>query len=226
MARFDELFDGIIHGAKKIATTASEKTSDVLEITRLRYRQNQVSAALEKTYAKLGAIVYEAEQNGEDFENLIDKAVEEIAALNLRYDQLEEAIALVGKPAAVPPEVVLSPRPEEPEQLEDIDCAVCTGDDLEEMDFTFAEELTTPPDEEIRITIAADELEEELEPQREEEQIADIALDTPVVEFRETDTQTLKTEADRIVEQTQQEAKQAMENKTVSVEIIEDEDEE
>ena len=92
MATFEELFDEVLGKAKFAADAASKKTSEMVELGKLKYKAKQISWEIERTYSKLGVIVYEARKNGGDFDTVIDAAVDEIDSLNSRQDELEEKI--------------------------------------------------------------------------------------------------------------------------------------
>lgn len=130
MARFDELFDEIVLRARSAADVAGKKTSEVMETSKLKYQVKQVSWDIEKAYAKLGAIVYEAKKSGENFDDLVDMAVEEIGRLNRRYDDLERKIMNVknryrqSTSVNIPVEDA-SPEPDMEPMDEGCDC--CSG---------------------------------------------------------------------------------------------------
>jgi len=92
MATFEELFDEVFEKAKFAAGAASKKTNEIVEIGKLKYKAKQISWEIERTYSKLGVLVYEAKKSGGEFEAVIDAAVEEIDSLNKRLDELEEKI--------------------------------------------------------------------------------------------------------------------------------------
>ena len=97
MARFDELFDEVFEKAKYAADAAGKKTSEMVEVGKLKYKAKQISWEIERTYSKLGVIVYEAKKSGGEYDTVIDAAVEEIDALNKRLDELEEKVRQVRK---------------------------------------------------------------------------------------------------------------------------------
>ena len=93
MSRFDDILDDVIFKARVAADVAGKKTNEVVEIGKLKYKAKQVSWEIEKSYAKLGALVYEARKSGEEFEDVILLAVEELDSLNEKLDKLEEKLA-------------------------------------------------------------------------------------------------------------------------------------
>lgn len=154
MARFDEMLDKFIYKTKEIASNVGDKTSQVIETSRLKYRQNQVAEELEKSYMKLGVIVYEAKQNKQDFDTLIEKSVQDISLLNQRYDQLEDSIALVGKADVVATaDVPFSMDEDTLEDIGDIDCVVCSSELDDPLEELGAEEEAAKPIAPITIEV-------------------------------------------------------------------------
>ncbi|MDR2933421.1 MAG: hypothetical protein LBV27_09990 [Oscillospiraceae bacterium] len=93
MSKFDEILDDVIYKAKVAADVAGKKTNEVVEFGKLKYKAKQVSWDIEKAYAKLGALVYEARKSDESFDEIIMLAVEELDKLNERLDRLEDKLA-------------------------------------------------------------------------------------------------------------------------------------
>jgi len=91
MSKFDFL-DDVLYHAKNAADAASKKTGDVMESGKLRYHIKQTNWELDKAYAKLGAIVYEAKKSEEDFEDVIALATTEIDDLSDRLEILENRL--------------------------------------------------------------------------------------------------------------------------------------
>ncbi|MDL2247905.1 zinc ribbon domain-containing protein, partial [Bacteroides sp. OttesenSCG-928-J23] len=97
MSRFDELLEDFMFRAKSVADVAGKKTGDVVELSKLKYQAKQTEWDIEKTYAKLGAIVYESKKSTENFEEIIALAVSEIDALNEKLEELEGKMRAVKK---------------------------------------------------------------------------------------------------------------------------------
>ena len=89
MSVFEELFDDFMDKAKSVADTATRKTGDVVDMGKLRYEIKQTQWDIEKTYAKLGAIVYESKKSSENYDEVIDLAVSEIDSLCGKPQELE-----------------------------------------------------------------------------------------------------------------------------------------
>jgi rRNA maturation endonuclease Nob1 len=90
MSRFDEFVDEFVFMARNAADVASKKTGEVVETSKIRYQMKQVEWEIEKAYAKLGAIVYEAKKSADNFDEVIGLAVSEIDDLKARYEDLGE----------------------------------------------------------------------------------------------------------------------------------------
>ena len=93
MAKFDEILDEVIIKAKAAADVAGKKTSEVVEYGKLKYKTKQAAWDIEKSYAKLGALVYEARKSEENFDDAIVLAMDELDIQNARLDDLEEKLA-------------------------------------------------------------------------------------------------------------------------------------
>jgi predicted nuclease with TOPRIM domain len=92
MSRFDEFVDEFVFMARNAADVATKKTGEVVETSKIRYQMKQVEWEIEKAYAKLGAIVYEAKKSADSFDEVIALAVSEIDDLKTRYEELGEKL--------------------------------------------------------------------------------------------------------------------------------------
>ena len=89
MSLFEELFEEFMDKAKIVADTATRKTGEVVDMGKLRYEIKQTQWDIEKTYAKLGAIVYESRKSSENFDEVIELAISEIDSLCSKLKELE-----------------------------------------------------------------------------------------------------------------------------------------
>ena len=89
MSVFEELFDDFMDKAKSVADSATRKTGEVVDMGKLRYEIKQTQWDIEKTYAKLGAIVYESKKSSESYDEVIELAVSEIDSLCGKLQELE-----------------------------------------------------------------------------------------------------------------------------------------
>jgi len=110
---FEKLFDEVLTKAKDVADTTGKLTGEMVEIGKLKYKAKQISWEIERIYAKLGVIVYESKKTDGDFSTVIDAAVEEIDALNVKLDEIDDKIRDVRKSERY--------RPAKPEEQEPID---------------------------------------------------------------------------------------------------------
>jgi len=98
MSRFDDLFDEIMWKARSAADAASQKTNEMVELSKLKYNIKQIQWDIEKAYSKLGAFVYEAKKRGdEDFADLINLAHGEIDLLGEKLEELEKQLLTCKK---------------------------------------------------------------------------------------------------------------------------------
>ena len=95
MNKFDSLLGDIMYKAKNAADIAGKKTGEVVEVGKLKYQVKQMESDIEKTYAKLGAILYESKKNTEDYEEIIALAISEIDALKEKQEDIEEKLRTV-----------------------------------------------------------------------------------------------------------------------------------
>ncbi|MDL2234520.1 hypothetical protein LJC63_13220 [Ruminococcaceae bacterium OttesenSCG-928-L11] len=93
MSRFDEILDDVIGKAKVAADVTAKATTEMVEFGKLKYKAKQIAWDIEKAYAKLGALVYEARKSDENFDDAVMLAVEELDVLNSRLDDLEDKLA-------------------------------------------------------------------------------------------------------------------------------------
>ncbi|MCL2069189.1 MAG: hypothetical protein FWH00_04740 [Oscillospiraceae bacterium] len=92
MPNFDELFDEVLLKVKSAANTTGKIAGEMAELGKLKLKAKQISWEMERTYSKLGVIAYEARKTGGDFGPVIDVAVEELDALGVKLDAVEEKI--------------------------------------------------------------------------------------------------------------------------------------
>jgi len=92
MSKFEELFDEFKDKAKTVYGTASKVTSDVVDMSKVRYQIKQTQWEIEKTYAKLGAVAYDMHKGSEDMQEIKALAIAEIDDLNEKLDELEKRL--------------------------------------------------------------------------------------------------------------------------------------
>lgn len=92
MSGFDEIFDTIMDKVKVAADVTGKKTSELMEIGKLKYKAKQITWEIESAYSKLGAIVYESKKTSGDYNNVITSLIEEIDELNKRLDATTKLI--------------------------------------------------------------------------------------------------------------------------------------
>jgi len=92
MSTFEELFDELKGKAKTVYGTASKMTSEAVDIGKVRYQIKQTQWEIEKTYAKIGAVVYESKKGGENLDDVIALAIAEVDAYNEKLEDLEKRL--------------------------------------------------------------------------------------------------------------------------------------
>jgi len=92
MSKFEELFDEFKDKAKTVYGTASKMTGEAVEMGKVRYQIKQTQWEIEKTYAKIGGMVYESKKGGENMDDIIALAIAEVDAYNEKLEELEKRL--------------------------------------------------------------------------------------------------------------------------------------
>ena len=80
--------DKVLDTARSAASAASEKAGEVYEIGKLKLQLSGLNSDLEKAYAQLGRLEYDARKNGSDNSLLLDACVTELDSLHADIDSL------------------------------------------------------------------------------------------------------------------------------------------
>ena len=100
MNKFEDIFYEFKGKAKDMYGAASKATSDMVDMGKIRYQIKQTEWEIEKTYAKLGEVVYATKKGATDLEEAVGLAVTEVDNLKEKLDELEvrlRAYKKVGK---------------------------------------------------------------------------------------------------------------------------------
>lgn len=89
-------------GAEKFAKIAIDKTTNVVDITKLNLAKNEADSKINKLYAKIGEMFYEKYKDGEDFGGDIGEIMIEIDKFKAEAEELKEQIALLKSTAPCP----------------------------------------------------------------------------------------------------------------------------
>lgn len=92
MSNFERVFDDFMGRARNMYGVASKATSDVVDMGKIRYQIKQAKWDIEKTYAKLGSVVYEMRKGAENLDDVVTLAVAEIDSLGERVEELEKQL--------------------------------------------------------------------------------------------------------------------------------------
>lgn len=90
MVQFDEILDEVFSKAKSAFSFAGQKTGELVGMAKLKYQKETLARDITKAYAKLGAIVYEANTSDSDLEGLTQATIAEITDLNNKLDKIEK----------------------------------------------------------------------------------------------------------------------------------------
>ena len=88
MATFEEILNMAREGAEKVG----QKTSDFVEVTRMKMRIAEIEKEVAATYEGLGRLVYDAEKSGQDSDDMVRACVENIDELQADADALREQL--------------------------------------------------------------------------------------------------------------------------------------
>ena len=100
MNKFEDLFYEFKGKAKDMYGVASKATGEMVEMGKVRYSIKQTQWEIEKTYAKLGEVIYETKKGATGLDDAINLAVAEVDSLQEKLDDLEarlRAYKKVGK---------------------------------------------------------------------------------------------------------------------------------
>lgn len=84
-------FDNLLGKAKNVAGAATKMTGEVVELSKVKMQAFKINTNIQKTYEKLGSVVYDSMKFGVDSKELIDSCVAEIDALLIELDQVNTA---------------------------------------------------------------------------------------------------------------------------------------
>lgn len=85
MAEFGDLIKGFYDDVKDAAKTATEKTYEAVEISKLRIERMKLKGRIQSNYESLGEIVYGGHKNDEDVSD----------AVNVIFEQLDDDFAKI-----------------------------------------------------------------------------------------------------------------------------------
>lgn len=83
-------FDEFINGAKKAFDTASEKTSEIFEATKIQVEKSQLNCKLSNEYEKLGKACFKMSETGIDTTEKMKNHISRIKDIHSELDKLGE----------------------------------------------------------------------------------------------------------------------------------------
>jgi DNA-directed RNA polymerase subunit RPC12/RpoP len=89
-------------GAEKFAKIAIDKTTNVVDITKLNLAKNEADSKINKLYAKVGEIFYGQYKDGKEFSEDICEIMIEIDKFKEESEELQEQISLLKSTVACP----------------------------------------------------------------------------------------------------------------------------
>ena len=88
MATFEEILNMAREGAEKVG----QKTSDFVEVTRMKMHIAELEKEIAATYEGLGRLVYDAEKSGQDSADMVRACIENIDELQADVDALRDQL--------------------------------------------------------------------------------------------------------------------------------------
>ena len=88
MATFEEILNKARAGAEKVG----QKTSDFVEITRMKMDIAEIEKEIAATYEGLGRLVYDAEKSGQDSTEMVQACIENIDELQADVDEIRDRL--------------------------------------------------------------------------------------------------------------------------------------
>ena len=88
MATFEEILNMAREGAEKVG----QKTSDFVEITRMKMNIAELEKEIAATYEGLGRLVYDAQKSGQDCDDLVRACIENIEELQADVDEIRDQL--------------------------------------------------------------------------------------------------------------------------------------
>ena len=85
-------FEDVISKAKSVAGVAGKKTSDFIEVTRLKIEIAELEKDMNSILEGLGRLVYDAKKAGENIDALIDDCVIRLDECQAKIDELHRKI--------------------------------------------------------------------------------------------------------------------------------------
>ncbi|NLN81709.1 MAG: zinc ribbon domain-containing protein [Clostridiales bacterium] len=85
-------FEDVISKAKSVAEVAGKKTSDFIEVTRLKIEAAELEKEMSSVLEGLGRLVYDARKAGEDVSPMVDDCVTRLNEYQLKIDALRKKI--------------------------------------------------------------------------------------------------------------------------------------
>ena len=85
-------FEDILNMAREGAEKVGQKTSDFVEVTKMKMSLSNIEKEINATYEGLGRLVYDAGKSGEDVTDMVQACIDNIDALQADADDLRDGI--------------------------------------------------------------------------------------------------------------------------------------
>jgi ribosomal protein L40E len=85
-------FEDVLYRAKTVAESAGKKTSDFVEITKLKMDAAETEKDIASTLEGLGRLVYDGKKAGEDVSAMVDECIVKVDELNVQLQAIRDKI--------------------------------------------------------------------------------------------------------------------------------------
>ena len=85
-------FEDVLLKAKSVAESAGKKTTDLVEVTKLKMEAAEVEKDISATLEGLGRLMYDSKKAGEDVSALIDECIIKVDEQNAKLAELRDKI--------------------------------------------------------------------------------------------------------------------------------------
>lgn len=85
-------FEDVLLKAKSVAESAGKKTSDLVEVTKLKMEAAEVEKDIAATLEGLGRLVYDSKKIGEDVSELIEECIVKVDEQTQKLTELHDKI--------------------------------------------------------------------------------------------------------------------------------------
>lgn len=94
--------ENVTQKAKELAGVASQKTSEAVEISKLKVQASQINSMMRSTYERIGTLIYDQEKTGVDNYDIVIVCISEIDAQLSKLSDINARIAAIKSGSVCP----------------------------------------------------------------------------------------------------------------------------